>query len=51
MDIVGKEVLKTSISGEMTTINIAAFGNGTYFYRLLGADGSTLVADKLFKIK
>ena len=51
MDIVGKEVLKTSISSEMTTVNIATFGNGTYFYRLLGEDGSTLVADKLFKVK
>jgi hypothetical protein len=51
MDIVGKEVMTSNIVGELTQINIEGFSNGTYFYRLLGEDGSTLVADKLFKVK
>jgi hypothetical protein len=51
MDIVGKEVMTSNIVGELTQINIEGFSNGTYFYRLLGVDGSTLVADKLFKVK
>lgn len=51
MDIVGKEVMTSNIVGELTQINIEGFSNGTYFYRLLGEDGSTLIADKLFKVK
>lgn len=51
MDIVGKEVMSSNIDSELTQINIENFSNGTYFYRLLGADGSTLVANKLFKVK
>tara|TARA_B100001287_G_C22679718_1_gene529660 strand:- start:24 stop:3104 length:3081 start_codon:yes stop_codon:yes gene_type:complete len=51
MDIVGKEVLNSNIDSELTQINIREFSNGTYFYRLRGADGRTLMADKLFKVK
>ena len=51
IDIIGKEVFKTTISGELTTINLENFRNGSYFYKLLGEDGSTLLSDKIVKVK
>ena len=51
IDIIGKEVFKTTITGELTTINLENFRNGSYFYKLLGEDGSTLVSDKIVKVK
>jgi hypothetical protein len=50
IDLVGKVIETKSVKSELTQFNLNAYSNGTYFYRLIDANGSTLVTEKLVRV-
>ncbi|MCJ8290537.1 MAG: T9SS type A sorting domain-containing protein [Crocinitomicaceae bacterium] len=50
IDLVGKVIETKSVKSELTQFNLNAYSNGTYFYRLIDANGSTLVTEKLIRV-
>lgn len=50
IDLVGKVIETKTVNGELTQFNLSDYSNGTYFYRLIDANGSTLVTDKLIRV-
>lgn len=50
IDLVGKVIETKSVNGELTQFNLNNYSNGTYFYRLIDANGSTLVTEKLVRV-
>ncbi len=50
IDLVGKVIETKSVKSELTQFNLNNYSNGTYFYRLLDANGSTLVIEKLIRV-
>jgi hypothetical protein len=50
VDIVGKVIETKVVSSELTQFNLTHYSNGTYFYRLIDENGSTLVTEKLIRV-
>ena len=51
VDLVGKVIDMKPVNTELTQFNLDTYSNGTYFYRLIDANGSTLVTEKLVRLK
>lgn len=51
VDLVGKVIDVKPVNAELTQFNLDTYSNGTYFYRLIDANGSTLVTEKLVRLK
>jgi len=50
VDLVGKVIETKVVNTELTQFNLSAYSNGTYFYRLIDENGSTLVTEKLIRV-
>ncbi len=50
VDLVGKVIETKKVSAELTQFNLNAYSNGTYFYRLIDANGATLITEKLVRL-
>lgn len=50
VDLVGKVIETKSVNGELTQFNLSNHATGTYFYRLIDENGSTLVTEKLVRM-
>ena len=51
VDVVGKVIVSKRIDSETTTIDVENFDGGTYFYKILGRDGNTLLTNKIIVAK
>lgn len=51
VDLVGKVIDVKPVNAELTQFNLDTYSNGTYFYRLIDTNGSTLVTEKLVRLK
>ena len=51
IDVVGKEIYRMAVSGQINAVDLSTFDNGSYFFNILNASGKTLIADKLLKVK
>ena len=51
IDVVGKEIYRMKISGQINAVDLSTFDNGSYFFNILDASGKTLISDKLLKVK
>ena len=49
VDIVGKVIDSRAVNSELTEFDLSNYSNGTYFYRLINENGSTLVTQKLVR--
>lgn len=50
VDLLGKVIETKSVNAELTQFNLNNYSAGTYFYRLIDANGSTLVTEKLVRM-
>ncbi len=51
VDVVGKVISTATVSGELTTVNLNNFKQGSYFYRLKDSIGTVLITEKLILSK
>lgn len=50
LDLVGKVIEVKAVNSELTQFNLQNYSTGTYFYRLMDANGATLVTEKLVRM-
>ena len=51
IDVVGKEIYRMPVSGQINAVDLSTFDNGSYFFNILDASGKILLSDKLLKVK
>ena len=51
IDVVGKEIYRLKVSGQINAVDLSRFDNGSYFFNILDESGKTLISDKLLKVK
>ena len=47
VDLVGKELFRTGIDSELTTVNVANLSAGTYLYRMISETGAVIHSGKI----